>query len=730
MIARAWPFTLLLCQATPAALAQANAPQQQVEIKADRADDTELRRREPVAKTIYGRDEIDKYGDTNLSDVLKRLPGVNVSGGNPRLRGLGAGYTLILINGEAAPPGFSLDNLSPSQVERIEVSKGPTAEHSAQAVAGTINIILREAPRQRQRELRLGVGYSQQRPTGSFNGTYGDRLGDVSLALPLSVYQWRNGSSNDVDKLTRDLSDQPQHLQSHGADLGWGGGFNFSPRLTWKLSDTDSLNWQSFAQSHSFHYAGNTATEVLLGLPPISVNDLYANAGRWQMLRSNLQLVRRWADGARVDLKAGVQASRSWFTSDLEGADGQGQHSLTRLTSSNNRERGITSAGKYSRPLFEQHSLALGWDVEQRQRTERRSVIENGEPQLRGYDGEPFEARILRAALYVQDEWEIAPQWSTYLGLRAERIGTRSQGSDGLLSNQSTVVTPLWHLNYKLDPKGRDLVRASLTRSYKAPELNALMARPSLNANYPVDKPNPQIGPDRIGNPLLRPELATGLDVSFEKYFSNGGLMSLGLFQRRIEGLIRNVVTLESVPWASVPRWVSRPVNLTLARSTGLEFEIKGRAGELLPSLVAPAVALNVRASLSVYRSSVDGLPAPDNRLEGQQPWSLTLGFDHVLKGLPFTYGASLACTPGYAIQQTLAQRSDQARARSLDAYALWAFSKEAGKEASLRVAAGNLWPLDSLTHTMLLSTFGDVQSTTTRRTGVGYFSAGLTIKF
>jgi iron complex outermembrane receptor protein len=118
-------------------MAQATAPAQQVEVTADKPDDTEQRRREPVAKTIYGREEIDNYGDTNLSDVLKRLPGVNVSGGNPRLRGLGAGYTLILVNGEPAPPGFSLDNLSPSQVERIEVTKGPTAEHSAQAVAGT-----------------------------------------------------------------------------------------------------------------------------------------------------------------------------------------------------------------------------------------------------------------------------------------------------------------------------------------------------------------------------------------------------------------------------------------------------------------------------------------------------------------------------------------------------------------------------------------------------------------
>jgi iron complex outermembrane receptor protein len=50
---------------------------------------------------------------------------------------------------------------------------------------------------------------------------------------------------------------------------------------------------------------------------------------------------------------------------------------------------------------------------------------------------------------------------------------------------------------------------------------------------------------------------------------------------RHVDGLIRNVTRLETVPWASVPRWVSRPVNLGPARSVGLELELKGRAAEL-----------------------------------------------------------------------------------------------------------------------------------------------------
>ncbi|MBI3367021.1 MAG: TonB-dependent receptor [Burkholderiales bacterium] len=724
-LARGWPLAGCLVLGVAGVNAQTESPQR-VEIKGEADGDTEQRRREPVAKTVYGRAELDKFGDTNVSDVLKRLPGINVSGGSPRMRGLGAGYTLILINGEPAPPGFSLDNLSPSQVERIEVTKGPTAENSAQAVAGTINIILREPPRQRQRELRVGFGFSTVRPVPGMVFTYGDRIGDLSLSLPFSAYGWRGGNENRTDRYTLDTAQQPQHLLSRGEDANWGGGFNFGPRLQWKLSDTDSLLSQTFMQRNNFHSRGFTATDVLAGSTPTSVDDHYRNDGHWQMLRSNLQLVRKWSDGARIDVKAGVQASASHSETPVIGLNGAGAQTIDRHTRNDNHEQGWTSGGKYNRPLADSHTLAFGWDVEQRRRRETRSVVENGQSQLIGFDGEPFHARIERAALFVQDEWDIAPQWSTYLGLRSERISTVSRGSDGELQSRSAVTTPLWHLNYKFDPKGRDLIRMSLTRSYRAPELNALMARPSINATYTVDKPNPEIAPDRVGNPNLKPELATGFDIAFEKYFAQGGVMSIGGFHRSISGLIRNAVSLETVSYSPLRRWVSRPINLASARSTGVEFEIKGRAGELMPSLFAPALGLNLRASFSVYRSAVDGIPAPYNRLEQQQPYAANLGFDHKLQGLPLLYGASLAFTPGYTLQQTLAQQQLSARVRTLDAFALWTFSKE----VSFRIGINNVAPLDAVTLTQLTDSAGFTQSTLSRRTANSQVNAGFTIKF
>jgi iron complex outermembrane receptor protein len=69
---------------------------QQVNVSGARADDTETRRLSTAAKMVFGREELDRNGDTSISEVLKRLPGVTLGGppgrgGGVRMRGLGNG---------------------------------------------------------------------------------------------------------------------------------------------------------------------------------------------------------------------------------------------------------------------------------------------------------------------------------------------------------------------------------------------------------------------------------------------------------------------------------------------------------------------------------------------------------------------------------------------------------------------------------------------------------------
>src|SRR5450830_993343 len=106
-------------------VAYANTDQlQTVEMTIVNAND-KIRQAEPTIVSLYGHEELARYGDTSLSDTLKRLPGITVSENKNKetvisLRGLGTGYTQILLNGEPMPDGFAIDSIAPDAIDHIE----------------------------------------------------------------------------------------------------------------------------------------------------------------------------------------------------------------------------------------------------------------------------------------------------------------------------------------------------------------------------------------------------------------------------------------------------------------------------------------------------------------------------------------------------------------------------------------------------------------------------------
>ncbi len=638
---------------------------QRVEI-VGRQGSTELRRAASVAKQIYGREELDRFGDTNALDVMRRLPGVNVSSGGPRMRGLGAGYTQILINGDPAPQGFNLDQLSPSQIERIEVLRAPTADQSAQAVAGTINIILKEAPRSSQQSLRLGVSNGRDRPMANINYSISESKGPFNMSLPVSLFEWDRQTRTTIDRQMEGTDGKTAVSEQIGTATSWGWGYNIAPRFNFKFSDEQTLSIATFFQKGYWNFRNDFLNRTISGNPVFDDNSI--QDGYWENRRGNLTWVNRFSPDQRIEIKAGFQQGRSAFDSrNLRSG------ALQLNTVGSNQDDAITQSGKYSHLLGSSHSLTAGWDLENRDRLERRTTKDAaGNALLPSFEGQPFEAQVRRQAFYIQDEWEISPQWQLYLGLRNERIISESATTASPVRNESSVLSPLAHVTYKFNPKSRDMIRASLTRSYKAPGLNTLLARPQINGAFTnTNLTNTPLAPDRMGNPALTPELATGIDIAYENYLTNDGIFSVGIFHRNLTNVVRNVTELRTVSWANAPRWISQPQNFSDAVTSGLEFELRGRASDLMPKLLGTAKALNIRTSLSIYNSSIAALNGPNNRLDGQQPWSANFGFDQRITGLPLSIGGNFNYTPGYDTRQTEDLVLKRSSARSVDLFAL-----------------------------------------------------------
>ncbi len=686
----------------------------------------EERRLSTVAMTVVGRDELDAYGDTSALDVLQRVPGITLDGDTPKLRGMGGGYTQILLNGEPAPPGFSLDTLAPGDIERIEIIKGPTAEFGG--VAGTINVILRSAPKLLQREWRAATAYRRgvgAQASTSFN--WGDRAGALGYYLPLGAYTWANGQRSEALRLSRLSTGEISQQRVHGRDEWRGGGLTFSPRLDWKLGEEDTLNGQLFLQRQESDNRSQRDSTALQGPPPTSVQDRSESPGSWQLARSQAQWVRKRSDGSRLELKGSLQSSLSRGAGIAQGHDALGAAGVQRDSLSSQRERSGSLGLRVRQPLGEAHTLSAGLDVDGRWRRELRRGFEDGVEQFTTSTGVPFTARIQRNTAFAQDEWVAGERWSVMAGLRAEEARLTTAGPSGEVANRYAIVAPLFHIRYALDAQNKDLIRISVARSIRVPDVGLLLPRYNLNGSYDRNTPNTPIAADSAGNPLLQPETSTGFDLAWEQHLAGGGVVSAGVFHRRIERLIRRRIALETVSEASVPRWVSRPANLGGARSSGLELEIKGQADQLLKPLWAGAPkTLQLRASLSVYRSAVEQIDAPDARLDGQAPWGATLGFDHRVAGTAYTYGGNLSIAPGFATQQTDRQRVWRGALRRFDAYLLWRYDRQ----INVRFNVNNALPHDALSSTRVDDLDGFAASADTRRQTLTQFNASLQWRF
>ena len=136
----------------------------------------------PQPLTVVSRADIDDSGLLAVGDLIQRLPmqgsGINRTYNNGgdgsvrvELRALGSARTLVLVNGkrwvasgEGANSSIDLNTIPIAAIERVEVLKdGASAVYGSDAIAGVVNIILRENFE--------GIEFSHQ--TGDFSASGG-----------------------------------------------------------------------------------------------------------------------------------------------------------------------------------------------------------------------------------------------------------------------------------------------------------------------------------------------------------------------------------------------------------------------------------------------------------------------------------------------------------------------------------------------------------------------------
>ncbi|ELI5739775.1 TonB-dependent receptor [Vibrio fluvialis] len=126
------------------------------------------------ATTVISRQEIEQYQANSLTEVLRRVPGVEIAQNGGRghnasvfMRGTNRDHVLVLVDGvriDSAAGGVAINHFPLGLVERLEVIRGPgAAMYGSDAVGGVINIITRSHRGNNLKQVTAGIGSNQTR---------------------------------------------------------------------------------------------------------------------------------------------------------------------------------------------------------------------------------------------------------------------------------------------------------------------------------------------------------------------------------------------------------------------------------------------------------------------------------------------------------------------------------------------------------------------------------------
>jgi outer membrane receptor protein involved in Fe transport len=521
-------------------------------------------RTEDAAPTLsYDLEYFQRFEPLTAGDAMKRVPGVTflsdvLESDGARLRGLDPGYTQILINGERAPGAgvdraFFVDRIPAELIERIEVVRSSSANRSGDAVAGALNIVLRDALALDGGYVRAGaIRLDDGEFKGTFGGVWGGKVGPGRLLVGASIQGRRNPKTKfsqrfdepdgelDNVEIQTDVRDGTDYSFNAAYDVAAAGG---ELSLNGVFVRTDRLQAE-----RSTEYAAGVQADA--ALQTRNVNDLdiltdnYALSGRYRREMLGGETTLRLGYAAIDDDQYEFEDETTFDDDDRPFPEDDAFESTRTQTNMKDQEwsaslgHKIRLAGRADLELGLQY---IGKDRDTRVLATETEVEIDDQPAPRpAIPGvfDPFEPvagglnRIeeVRVDPYVMLSGETgALKWEA--GLRYETtdvtITDETADEDARTSeNRYRLLLPSAHLRWSLSESDR--VSLSVARTVRRPNFNFLSPA-VLEGEYGEN--------DFLGNPELNPETAWGVDLGFERRLGRRGVFGVNAFYRNVSDL-------------------------------------------------------------------------------------------------------------------------------------------------------------------------------------------------
>lgn len=668
-------------------------------------------RTDDVAPTLsYDREYFQRFEPLTVGDALKRVPSVTflsdvLESDGARLRGLEPGYTKILIDGEEVPGAnldrsFFVDRIPAELIERVEVVRSSSADRSGDAVAGTINIVLRDALSLDGGYVRLGGILFPDSDYGRFGGTYGAVWGGEALGgrvllganvqdrrNPKNKYSIRYDEPNgtiDNTEVQTDVRDGTDYAfnAAYEADMA-GGTFEIAGVFvrTDRYQDEESIEYRDGVENDA-NLAVLNDNDLDIRTDNLSLRTRYERA----MFGGETTFKLAWAniDDQQYEFEAESEYLRDAtpfpdedrFTLDTTSTDVQDEewkaaieHEID-LSNGLELEFGLQGNWK-TRDALVTETPRIRFNVPNAPAPRPAVPAFGPSSPVAGGDVTIEEARL---DPYVKLSGEAgALSWEA--GLRYETTETTITDrtvapADQVSETDDAELLPSFSLRWALSEDDRIIFSAART-----------VRRPGFNRLSPALLEEELGDSDFVGNPDLKPEVATGFDLGFERRLGRRGVAGVNVFWRDVQDLVEETNTgLEGSGGPGT--FIYTVDNVGDGKVYGVEFDLS------TPLDFIGMESTGVFVNYSWLDSEITDFMG-ERRFNGQSDYVFSGGFT---QDLP-TWGAAFGATyrkQGDAFDRVLAEEVHTSYGADLEIFV----EKRFGENVIVRLTGSNL--LDS----------------------------------
>lgn len=497
----------------PAAAAQRDAAEEEDDLADDIVVVAEQGDRVRIDRRTYALRDDAAAQSTNMFDVLGRIPSVSVApSGEVAL--LGATNVTIQLNGQPVPNTNLeqvLRSITGAEVERIEVITNPSAQYSAQASGGIINIITRQ---------RVNAGFNGSVQVGI--DSLGSSSGGVSTtwsrgpwSLSGGVGFWDGEQTQDFERDREILASGDETHEVGDQEVTFGGRYLSRLTLGYRPNERRRMSLAFDNVRGGNDVLRETSTD--LNGAPFST-------------QSNLNEVEFYNDQLTFDFQqdGGRAREQLRFNSMVQGhgVDFNQTFSFTPVLGASSQVLARNSVDvlntntrlEYDRPIGEEQFLSVGLAFDssnQNIENERTTVLG---PAIPPDSFALLEGRQQTLAGYGTFQFETG-DWTWQPGLRVENY-RREVASDGLEDDDTDLrYFPSVHIRREL---GENL---NLDLSYTSRIQRPIFQQ--LDPNLRFMDVNRAIA----GNPNLEPSLTAAFEANFT-YQNGPRTISLTFYDR------------------------------------------------------------------------------------------------------------------------------------------------------------------------------------------------------